>query len=89
MNARTFEICRAAGVDMDAIARAAVSPADGSCVQWVTKLGGRVLGRLPFERQGEECLRFTPTPHHTDAHMDALIEALQEVWGRLGLKAAA
>ena len=62
VNARTFEICRAAGVDMDAIARAAVSPEDGGCVQWVTKLGGRLLGRLPYEQQGDDQLAVTPTP---------------------------
>ena len=62
VNARTFEICRAAGVDMDAIARASIPPEDGGYVDWVTKLGGDRLGRLPFERQGDDQLEFTPTP---------------------------
>ncbi|MFW2036903.1 hypothetical protein, partial [Acinetobacter junii] len=31
-------------------------------VYWVTKLGGEVIGRLPFERQGDETLAYTPTP---------------------------
>jgi len=62
VNARTFEICRAAGVDMQAVAKAAISPADAGFVDWVTKLGGERLGRLPFERQGDDQLAFTPTP---------------------------
>lgn len=62
VNARSFEICRAAGVDMDAIARAAISPEDAGWVEWVERLGGKSLGRLPFERQGDDQLEFTPTP---------------------------
>ena len=50
VNARTFEICRSAGVDMKAVERAAKPPADAGRAYWVTKLGGRVLGGLPFER---------------------------------------
>jgi 2-polyprenyl-6-methoxyphenol hydroxylase-like FAD-dependent oxidoreductase len=62
VNARTFEICRQAGVDMDAIAFAAQPPEDGGATYWVTKLGGDVLGRLPFERQDDDVLAVTPTP---------------------------
>jgi 2,4-dichlorophenol 6-monooxygenase len=62
VNARTFEICRQAGVDMKAIEAAAKNPADAGFTYWVTKLGGEMLGRLPFERQGDEVLAFTPTP---------------------------
>jgi 2,4-dichlorophenol 6-monooxygenase len=62
VNARTFEICRAAGVDAAAIADAANDPKDAGFVYWVTKLGGRTLGRLPFEQQGDDQLEFTPTP---------------------------
>jgi len=62
VNARTFEICRAAGVDMEAMGRAAIAPEDAGLVEWVTKLGGRRLGRLPFERQGDDQLEVTPTP---------------------------
>jgi 2,4-dichlorophenol 6-monooxygenase len=62
INARTFEIFRAAGVDMRAVAAACQDPADAGQVLWVTTLAGRELGRLPFERQGEEALAFTPTP---------------------------
>lgn len=64
VNARTFEICRAAGVDGDALA-AACQPADeGAWVRWVTTLTGEELGAVPFERQGElaELDHVTPTP---------------------------
>jgi len=50
INARTFEIFRAAGVDIQAIAAACQDPADAGQVLWVTALAGRELGRLPYER---------------------------------------
>lgn len=62
VNARSFEILRAAGADMQAIGAASKDPADAGAVVWVTTLAGEELGRLPFERQGEEVLAFTPTP---------------------------
>ncbi len=62
VNARTFEICRQAGIDMDAVAALAEDPAEAGHVNFVTRLGGQVVGTLPFERQGDECLRYTPTP---------------------------
>jgi len=62
VNARTFEILRQAGVDMEPIRAASVAPADGGFVYWVTRFGGEVLGRLPFERQGDDVLALTPTP---------------------------
>ncbi|MBF0246661.1 MAG: 5-aminolevulinate synthase [Alphaproteobacteria bacterium] len=43
----------------------------------------------PTVERGKERLRFTPTPFHDDALMDALVDAVKEVWTRLGLKAAA
>jgi 2-polyprenyl-6-methoxyphenol hydroxylase-like FAD-dependent oxidoreductase len=62
VNARTLEICRAAGVDMAAVDEAAASPADAGFVYWVTKLGGRTIGRVPYEQQGDDQLAVTPTP---------------------------
>lgn len=62
VNARTFEICRQAGVDMDAITAAAQPPADAGATHWVDRLGGEILGSLPFERQDDDVLAFTPTP---------------------------
>ncbi|NNL67058.1 MAG: FAD-binding monooxygenase, partial [Myxococcales bacterium] len=62
VNARTFEICRAAGVDMEALARVSIPPAEGGEAHFMMKLAGEHLGSLPFERQGDDCLDLTPTP---------------------------
>jgi 2,4-dichlorophenol 6-monooxygenase len=79
VNARTFEILRQAGVDMQAIAAACSDPADAGFVYWVTKLGGEIIGRLPYERQDDDVLASTPTPlrnlsqHHLEP---ILVDAL-------------
>jgi 5-aminolevulinate synthase len=44
---------------------------------------------FPTVERGTERLRFTPTPLHSDADMDHLIDSIAEVWNRLGLKQAA
>ena len=62
VNARTFEVWRQAGVDVDRLLTLAKDPADAGAVHWVTRLGGDVLGSLPFERQGDDVLALTPTP---------------------------
>lgn len=62
INARTLEICRQSGLDMAAIGAAAKPPEDAGHVRFVTRLSGELVGSLPFERQGQECLRVTPTP---------------------------
>jgi len=62
VNARTFEVLRAAGVDMERIAAASQPPEDAGSVYWVTTLAGQTLGHLPFERQGEDLSAVTPTP---------------------------
>jgi 2-polyprenyl-6-methoxyphenol hydroxylase-like FAD-dependent oxidoreductase len=62
VNARTFEILRAAGVPAAAIDAACKDPADAGFVRWVTTLAGDELGCLPFERQSDAELAVTPTP---------------------------
>jgi 5-aminolevulinate synthase len=39
----------------------------------------------PTVAAGEERLRITPTPRHSEAHLGALVEALVDVWQTLGL----
>ncbi|MEM9519665.1 MAG: FAD-dependent monooxygenase [Actinomycetota bacterium] len=62
VNARTFEICRQAGIDMARIADACQNPTDAGHVNFLTSLTGDLIGRMPFERQGDENLALTPTP---------------------------
>ncbi len=62
INARTFEIWRQLGIDVDRIRAHAQSPAAAGQVHWVTKLGGDVFGSLPYEQQGDDQLFITPTP---------------------------
>ncbi|KAG7824626.1 hypothetical protein KL909_001848 [Ogataea angusta] len=41
---------------------------------------------FPTVARGEERLRITPSPHHSKDISDALIEAVDDVWTRIGLK---
>lgn len=62
LNARTFEVWRQAGVDVDLIRAGAQSPDAAGRVFWIDRLGGDVYGSLPYEQQGDDMLALTPTP---------------------------
>lgn len=62
INARTLEILRQAGFDMATIVALAKPPTDAGHVNFVTRLNGRLIGRLPFEQQGDDMLGVTPHP---------------------------
>lgn len=62
VNARSLEIFRQLGVDTGRLRRLATPPADGGHVSWCDSLAGLELGRLGYERQGEETLAVTPEP---------------------------
>jgi 2,4-dichlorophenol 6-monooxygenase len=81
VNPRTLEICRVAGLDMARLRACATRREDGSHVAWMTTLTGEELGRLPYERQGDENLEYTPTPLlNLSQHLfePILLDALRE-----------
>jgi 2,4-dichlorophenol 6-monooxygenase len=90
VNARTLEIFRQAGFDMAAIGALAKNPVDAGHVNFVTRLNGELIGQLPFERQGDDCLAHTPTPlrnisqHRLEPLMAADIADLPGVQLRYG-----
>ena len=62
INARTFEIWRQIGLDVNAIRSHAQTPEKAGHVHWVTRLGETIIGTLPYEQQGDDSLEITPTP---------------------------
>ena len=62
VNARTLEICQRLGLDADEIRRAGASIEDGGQVHFVDTLSSTCFGSLPYERQDDGALEFTPWP---------------------------
>jgi 2-polyprenyl-6-methoxyphenol hydroxylase-like FAD-dependent oxidoreductase len=62
VNPRTLEIYRQLGLDTQQLRRLATPREDGGHVSFVTSLVGTELGRLPYERQDDGALAFTPEP---------------------------
>jgi 2-polyprenyl-6-methoxyphenol hydroxylase-like FAD-dependent oxidoreductase len=82
VNARTFEVWRQMGLDVDLILQDAHNPSQAGFVHWVPRLGGEILGSLPYEQQGDDMLQFTPTPlRNLSQHRlePALVAELQQL----------
>ncbi|WP_277813176.1 FAD-dependent monooxygenase [Hyphomonas johnsonii] len=62
LNARSLEICCAAGLPMDDIHAARTAADEGAFVRFVTNLSGQEIGRLPYERQDDAVREYTPWP---------------------------
>jgi 2,4-dichlorophenol 6-monooxygenase len=62
VNPRTLEILRQLGLDTARLRRLGTPREDGGHVSWCVTLAGEELGRLPYERQGDDALAFTPEP---------------------------
>lgn len=62
LSPRTLEIFRQAKLDTDALRLQGTPYEDARWVQFITRVKGLNLGRLPYERQGEEAKGITPEP---------------------------
>jgi 2-polyprenyl-6-methoxyphenol hydroxylase-like FAD-dependent oxidoreductase len=62
LNPRSLEICRSAGLDLDAIYARKTPAEESGYVRFVSRLAGEEIGALPYERQDEAVRRLTPMP---------------------------
>lgn len=62
VNPRTLEICERLGISADEIRAAGASIEDGGEVHFMDRLTGPCFGSLPYERQDDGALEFTPWP---------------------------
>ena len=63
VNARTFEICRSAGIDMEKVEAISQDPAEGAWVRWSSSLGKGEVGKVPFEGQHHFDELFATSPY--------------------------
>ncbi|KAK9447025.1 FAD binding domain-containing protein [Limtongia smithiae] len=64
LSPRSLEICRQFGLDINQIRGFGTNRKDAYWVNFVTKLGGVHVGRLPYERMDPKVLDATPTMIH-------------------------
>ena len=62
VSARSLEILRSLGLDMDRIEALAQIPAEGAWVRWVDSLVGRELGHVPFENLHQPAVAIATSP---------------------------
>ncbi|MEM7098560.1 MAG: FAD-dependent monooxygenase [Pseudomonadota bacterium] len=62
INPRSLEICERLGLDADQIREQGASLKDGGMVHFMDTLSGACFGGLPYERQDDGALEFTPWP---------------------------
>lgn len=62
VNARTLEICESVGVSAKRLRALGAAANEGGEVRFVSTLTGTEFGCLPYERQDEGALEFTPFP---------------------------
>lgn len=62
INPRSLEILRQAGFDTGTLRRQGADADESRWVNFITTVSGTLLSRLPYERQDEAVLEFTPEP---------------------------
>src|SRR5271156_5561339 len=62
VNPRSLEICNALGLDIARMRQLAAPREEAGQVLFLTRLFGRILGKLPYERQDDEAFAATPFP---------------------------
>ncbi|OJJ48746.1 hypothetical protein ASPZODRAFT_158388 [Penicilliopsis zonata CBS 506.65] len=64
LSPRSLELCRQVGLDVNEMRAQGTSRADAYWVNFITSLGGRLVGRLPYERMDREVLDATSMMIH-------------------------
>ncbi|KAE8153314.1 3-propionate hydroxylase [Aspergillus avenaceus] len=64
LSPRSLELCRQFGLDVNRIRSIGANREEAHWVNFVTNLGGKLVGKLPYERMDPEVLDDTPTMIH-------------------------